>query len=140
VWRFWIRLPKPDKFVKINPVDADVTGPSTPPVKPLAVGIRLIYEHWDGSAMPILLNGQPVLKPNNDPVVFKFNDLGGNDRWDLDLEYTGPVRDDPEHEDAINCFASLMRGLEKDWSISFPGHARDVTHRNDCKAAIAWVK
>jgi hypothetical protein len=139
IWRFWITVPKPDALVKVNPIDADVTGPLPAPTTPLAVGIRFIYDNWNGTDMPVFLNGQQVKDKNGNAVVFTFNNLGGHGHCDLELEYAGPVRDDPEHEDAVSCFANLMQCLGLNWSIAFPTPSLHVTHRNDCKAAVAWL-
>jgi len=146
-WRFWLKLPKPDVFVGANPVLAEIipstdSGQRHPPYSPaqFAVGARFIYKSWVKAPMPLLKNGSPVSRPDpGGPMVFKFADYG-EDRGDLDIEYSGPVRDDPDHEDAVKCFENLMKCLGLSWSIYFPSSMLLSTRQNDCKAAIAIVR
>lgn len=138
-WRFWVVLPKPDVLVSVNPIRAAISGIPGPPV-PYTVAVRFIYNNWDGSDIPVLLNGQTGPR-----FVFKGTPLGEANRLDLELEYSGPVRDDLEHEDAVSCFETLMRTLGLDWTIGFPPPpaplpAFMVTRRSDCHAAVAWMK
>jgi hypothetical protein len=145
-WRFWVSLPTPDVLVTLNPVDAKIVGKTTQP-GPYAVGVRFIYNQWDGADIPVFLNGQPAKTPStspnpNTPVIFKGTLLGEPNRLDLEIEYSGAVRDDPDHEDAVTCFETMMKALKLDWTIGFisrGGTHPDVTHRSDCKAAIAWM-
>jgi hypothetical protein len=145
-WRFWLQLPRPDVFVASNPVHAQIIDPDqTLPqaAADYAVGVRFLYLNWVRTPIPLWLNGQPVSKPggslSTNPMQFEFVDHG-DDYADLDIEYSGPVRDDPEHEDAVKCFENLMDGLGLPWSIYFVPSQLLSTRHNDCKAAIAVVK
>jgi hypothetical protein len=141
-WRYFITLPKPDVLVTINPVHATIVGLNVQ-TPPYAVGIRFIYKHWDGADIPVLVDGKPATDPQTgSPVVFKGTPLGEDSRLDLEIEYSGPVRDDPDHEDAVTCFEIMMRTLGLAWSIGFPPAKKpqEVTHRSDCRAAVAWLK
>jgi hypothetical protein len=140
-WRFWIIMPMPDIFVTVNPVDARIKATGSVADPPYSVGMRFIYKQWDGKDMPISLNGKPAPAPGGGYAVFHFGDLGEDQRWDLEIEYAGAARDDLDHEDAVECFETLMTTLGyPEWSIGFPITQADVTHRNDCKAAISWVE
>ena len=70
--------------------------------------MRFIYKQWDGNDIVISLNGKPATGNDGQPAVLHYNDLGEDKHWDLEIEYAGPVRDDPDHEDAVNCFQTLM--------------------------------
>jgi len=140
IWRFWVVLPLPDVLVTINPVNAKIKAPTTVVDPPYSVGVRFVYKNWDGNDMPIYLNGKPALNLGV-PVVFHFGDLGEDDHWDMEIEYAGALRDDPDHEDAVTCFENLMKAVGRpDWSIEFPTSQADATRLNDCKAAIVWVE
>jgi hypothetical protein len=141
VWRFYVIVPLPDVIATVNPVNAKIKSTETQKDPPYAVGMRFIYKQWDGNDIVISLNGKPAIGNDGQPAVLHYNDLGEDKHWDLEIEYAGPVRDDPDHEDAVNCFQTLMTALgHPDWSIGFPIRQPEVTHRNDCKAAIAWVE
>jgi hypothetical protein len=133
-WRFWLSLPAPDVFAAINPVEAQIikAGANTPKAN-YPVGVRFIYKEWDGNAIHLFGNGE-------EKKVFKVDDYE-DDHMLLEIEYSGPVRDDPDHEDAVSCFENIMRGLGLPWSIYFPpSHAGpESTKQNDCLAAVAGV-
>ena len=143
-WRFWLRLPKPNVLVAVNPVQAEiiVPGNAATTLGTFAVGVRLIYKNWDGQPIPLWNCDHPAKGPNNKDVVFTFGNYG-DDHGFLEIEYTSPVRDDKDHEDAVDCFESLMRSLELDWSIYIPKLKQqgnlESGKLNDCKAAIALV-
>jgi hypothetical protein len=152
-WRFWLQIPKPNVIFSVNPVAMHVIHPN--PGLPdtvvegnYAIGTRLIYENWDGGTVPIWYNDQPIIY-NGHPVVFHFRNCGEG-QGILEIEYTGPLRDDNDHEDAVDCFESLMRGLGLPWTIYIPPLVPQPTtgsgvvtieagKLNDCKAAIARV-
>lgn len=142
-WRFWVVLPLPDLFVTVNPVKMSIEAPVSIPDPPYAVGVRFIYKQWDRKDMVISLNGSVT---NGDKIlpVFHFGDYGEDDHWDLEIEYSGLLRNDPDHDDAVNCFETLMASLgHNDWSVGFPipqDKQTEVVHQNDCLAAIAWVE
>lgn len=143
-WRFWLTLPRPDVYVATNPVQAEIIGSGAPPptsARPVyAVGVRFLYLNWDIKSMiPLLRNGVPAQHPSGPSVVFKFVNHG-DDHADLEIEHLGPVRDDLDHEDSVDCFENLARSLGLPWSIYFPTSARESTHHNDCKAAIVVAK
>lgn len=145
-WRFWLKLPRPDVFVGINPVRAEIVSNANPtqPRPPhsaayeFAVGARFLYKYWVKAPIPLWENGCPAERPGGGSMVFNFADYG-EDRGDLMIEYSGPINDDPDHEDAVKCFENLMKGLGLAWSIYFPPSQLFVTRQNDCKAAIALV-
>jgi len=147
-WRFWLHVPKPNVVLSVNPGEADIIYPdpastATAVRGNYAIGARLIYGNWDGNPIPLLYNGKPV-QHNGHDVVFSFKNYGGANGL-LEVEYTGPVRDDNDHEDAVDCFESLMRSLGLSWSIYIPSivskgnQSIDSGKLNDCKAAIARV-
>jgi hypothetical protein len=144
-WRFWLRVPKPNVFVAVNPVLAEiiVSEKEEKPIAPsYAVGARLIYKTWDGNPIPLFYNDQPVQNANHQNVVFKLGNYEDDHKM-LEIEYSSPLRDDPGHEDAVDCFESLMRALGLSWSIYIPPikqqGALESGKLNDCKAAIAVV-
>jgi hypothetical protein len=134
-WRFWLKLPKPNILVAVNPVDAVIitSGTETIPPGPYAVGVRFIYKHWDGKKISLLYCGKEA-------ESFKLCDYGDRHAY-LDFEYSSPLRDDPDHEDAVNCFENLMAGLGIPWSIYIPNQrpGPEASKLNDCKSAIAWI-
>lgn len=142
-WRFWLRLPKPDLLVPINPVQADIIRPGKPTISnSFAIGVRLVYKHWDGQPIPLWYCDHPAKNANGQDVVFQFGNY--DDHAYLEVDYTSPLRDDKDHEDAVDCFESLMRNLEPDWSIYIPplkqqSGALESGKLNDCKAAVARV-
>jgi hypothetical protein len=140
-WRCWLTLPMPDRLLPISPVNAVLigSGPGLPQPGPFAVGVRFLYFNWDKNPISVLYNGTPLTDPNTGAQFqFQFQD-NDDDHWDLDIDYAGPTRDDPNHEDAVGCFENLMRGLGLSWSIHFPPSKLLSTRQNDCKAAVAWV-
>jgi hypothetical protein len=143
-WRFWLRLPKPNVLVAVNPVQAEIIVPGNAATTKgtFAVGVRLIYKTWDGQPIPLWYCDHPAKNGNDQNVVFKFGNYG-DDHAFLEVEYTSPVRDDKDHEDAVDCFENLMRSLELEWSIYIPPMKQqgnlDSGKLNDCKAAIALV-
>jgi hypothetical protein len=141
-WRFWLKLPRPDVFVAVNPISAQIVVPPSEQAMQeaaYAVGVRFIYRSWDGNAIPLLLNDKPAQTPDGKDMVFRFGDYG-DDHSDLEIEYSGPVRDDPEHEDAVKCFENLMQTLGLPWSIFFPPSKLLSTRQNDCKAPVALLR
>jgi len=150
-WRFWLRVPKPNVLVPINPVQAEIIVPGNQATNKgvYAVGVRLIYNNWDGQPIPLWYCDRPARNGNGQDVVFRFGNYG-DDHAFLEIDYTSPLRDDKDHEDAVDCFESLMRNLGLDWSIYIPpmkqfGHALrsgenlESGKLNDCKAAVARV-
>jgi hypothetical protein len=84
------------------------------------------------------------MDPNNRPISFDFSDyLKIDDHACVEIEYSNPLRDDPEHEDAVDCFENLMTALGLPWSIYIPKrrpHGQlESSKLNDCKSAVAWV-
>jgi hypothetical protein len=62
----------------------------------------------------------------------------------LEIDYASPLRDDLDHEDAVDCFENLMNVLGVPWSIFVQrlvpsGRPEEASKLNDCKAAIAWI-
>ena len=125
-----------------NPAPAEIKQPGLPqPPQPnpprFAVGARFIYKHWVWGPIRLSCKDGPSKRPGD--KLFRFSEYG-EDRADLDIDYSGPVRDDLEHEDAVKCFENLMKSLGLEWSIYFPPSLLEVTRQNDCKSAIALVK
>jgi hypothetical protein len=144
-WRFWLTLPRPDSFVEINPVKAEIIRPETNDTVSgdFAIGVRLIYNSWDGNDIPLLHECTPVQDPNGNPFAFKFSKKNGDFAF-LELDYASPLRDDRDHEDAVDCFENLMTALGLGWSIFIPPIVsikphQDASKLNDCKAAVAWI-
>jgi hypothetical protein len=143
-WRFWLRLPKPDVLVAVNPVQAEiiVPGKQSTTAGTYAVGVRLIYKGWDGKPIPLWYCDHPAKNGDGQDVVFQFGDYG-DDHALLEVEYTSPLRDDKDHEDAVDCFENLIQHLKLDWTIYIPPvkHVGNLESGklNDCKAAIARV-
>jgi hypothetical protein len=143
-WRFWLKLPKPNIVVAVNPVDAVIITPGVQlnSQSPYAVGIRLIYTDWDFACIPLLYCDQPAQDPAGNTVSFALSKYG-DDHGYLEIEYSGPLRDDPDHEDAVNCFETLMNTLGLPWSIYItPKPNKPHTESSkltDCKAAIAKI-
>jgi hypothetical protein len=144
-WRFWLTLPRPDCFAEINPVKADIIRPETNDTVSgnYAIGVRLIYNSWDGNDIPLLHEGKPAQDPNGNPFAFKFSKTSGDFAF-LELDYASPLRDDRDHEDAVDCFENLMTALGFHWSIFIPPLISirpnlEASKLNDCKAAVAWV-
>jgi hypothetical protein len=151
-WRFWLQLPKPNVIFAANPVVMHVIHPNqgssdTVVEGKYAIGARLIYENWDGGPIPLWYKNGPIQYDNHD-VIFHFKSCGEG-HGILEIDYTGPLRDDSDHEDAVDCFESLMRGLGLPWTIFIPalvpqttgsgGMGIEAGKLNDCKAAIARV-
>lgn len=144
-WRFWITLPRPNMLIPVNPVCVDLSGTAIKRLRnsltvPLGVGARFIYNEWDGCDVNLLYNGKPI--PNdNGPITFKFDKNGEPAHGDITIEYAGAVRSDPFHEDAVECFATLMRGLGVNLSVAFPASngAVELIHSNDCKAPTVMI-
>lgn len=151
-WRFWLQLPKPNVIFSINPVAMHVIHPNpgssdTVVEGNYGIGARLIYENWDGGPVPLWYNDAPIQYDKHN-VVFHFKSCGEG-QGILEIDYTGPLRDDNDHEDAVDCFESLMRGLGLAWTIYIPPLVSQTTaggvvsieagKLNDCKAAIARV-
>jgi hypothetical protein len=139
-WRFWLKLPTPNIVVPVDPVHALIITPgvqlNVPP--PYAVGARLVYTDWDFAPIPLLYCDHD---PPSGPRSFTLCDYGDH-HASLDIQYSGPLRDDPGHEDAVNCFETLMNTLELPWSIYFDpkGDLSLLSSRlTDCQAAIAWI-
>jgi hypothetical protein len=132
-WRFWLSLPAPDVFAAINPVPAQIIKPEVTVTDEYPIGVRFIYKEWDGKNIHLFADGKEAKE-------FKVGDYE-DDHMLLEIEYSGPVRDDPDHEDAVSCFENIMRGLELPWSIYFPTPKPSlfVTKQNDCLAAVAGV-
>jgi hypothetical protein len=146
-WRFWLRVPQPDILLPVNPSEATITkpDPNQTVTAPFAVGARLIYTHWDGKTIPLWYNGSSIPNPDPPPkdIQFDFPTICDDHAY-LEIDYVGPVRDDPFHEDAVSCFASLMAALGLPWSIYLTGTKAKTdqiltTHLHDCKGAVAWV-
>jgi hypothetical protein len=128
-WRFWIVLPRPDSCARLNPVPVSVNGGSD--LVTLAVGVRFLYTSWDGN--PVVLPGVGM-----DPT-FTFPEVELTQYGDLQVELSGPVRDDPDHEDAMDCFSYLSGTLGYEWSVEFPVASIHAAHGNDCHAPVIWV-
>ena len=157
-WRFWLKLPRPTKLIAVNPVEVEVIappGPEVPQPGPFAVAARLFYEGWDGEPVSLWYRGDAdqSFKPAHDlggPVLFKFSDHGNHSAY-LEIEYASPLRDDTDHEDAVDCFENLMGALGLPWSVylkplgSPEVKADDPTfyllasRLSDCTAPIARV-
>ena len=156
-WRFWLTLPRPLYFEKINPVQAYVIQPGMNiPLQSYAIGVRFIYPSWDGNDIPVSHEGGPVPDPNGNPFVFKFK-KNQNDFAFLELDYASPLRDDLDHEDAVACFENLMNALGfAGRSIFIPKNVPPAppipgplpfnpptntlaSRLNDCQAAVAWI-
>jgi len=144
-WRFWLTLPRPDKFEVVNPVGVQILKPLATESDALdfATGVRMTYSDWNGADIPILHEGTAAYDPKDKlktPFVLRFaKDI---DLAIIELEYMGPLRDDDEHEDAVDCFETLMNSLGLPWSVFVPATNRpgpEVSKLNDCKAPIAWV-
>jgi hypothetical protein len=153
-WRFWLTMPMPDVIVPINPVYAQIVrpGPQQQPSSHFAIGARLIYRQWDGNPATLWHCNSPVVNPNtNKPVSFDFTEcLKIDDHAYIEVEYASPLRDDFGHEDAVDCFETLMAVLGLPWSIFIPSNQPSVSAQpgqygllssklNDCLAAVAWV-
>jgi hypothetical protein len=148
-WRFALKLPKPTNLVEINPVKAQIIGPKgqNKSKGSFAVGARFIYKNWDGGPLQLFYSNKPVFDSNNKPVCFKFKkylkQVDGHGL--LEIEYSNPLRDDPDHEDAVDCFENLMTALKLPWTIYIPkvvpplGVGILSSKLNDCKAAVARV-
>ena len=146
-WRFWLTLPMPDAVVPVNPVYAQIIRPGqnqNQAPATFAVGARLLYKQWNGQPVTLWYCNEPVMDPNNRPVSFDFSDyLKIDDHACVEIEYSNPLRDDPEHEDAVDCFENLMSALGLPWSIYIPKRRPigqlESSKLNDCKSAVAWV-
>jgi hypothetical protein len=143
-WRFWLTLPRPDTFVEINPVLAEIIKNDIGGQQDYyAIGLRFIYKNWDGKSIPLYLNGGPATDPldpiSKGPFVFDFPP--GTDPALLELDYASALRDDDQHEDAVGCFETLMSTLGLPWSIFIPPVTSplETSKLNDCKAAIAFI-
>jgi hypothetical protein len=142
-WRFWLKLPKPNIIVAVNPIDAVIITPGVQftAQPPYAVGVRLIYTDWDFAPIPLLYRDQPAPGPNG-PVIFALCDYGDDHAY-LDIEYSSPLRDDPDHEDAVDCFENLMSTLGLPWSIFLPAKGGNLallsSKLNDCTAPIGLI-
>lgn len=145
-WRFWLKLPRPDSFVDINPVQAhvfDPAGANLPALNSYAIGMRFIYSKWDGQMIPLFHESVAVPDPINPANSFSFKFKPGTDLAFLEIDYSSPLRDDVDHEDAVNCFENIMTPLGLRLSIYIPksvavGHL-EASKMNDCKAAIAYI-
>jgi hypothetical protein len=157
-WRFWLTLPRPHCFEKINPVLAYIIQPGVNAApQRYAIGVRLIYTSWDGNDIPLSHEGGPVPDPNGNPFVFKFK-KDQNDFAFLEIDYASPLRDDLDHEDAVDCFENLMNALglaarsiyipknvppvpplPDPPPLNPPSNNAEASRLNDCQAAIAWI-
>jgi hypothetical protein len=138
-WRFWLTLPRPDYFVEINPVEATIIEGGTTKHDHYAIGMRFVYNNWDGNGIKLRLNGRDVPDPHEPekPLSFKFPQ---GTPGILELDYAAPLRDDDQHEDAVDCFESLMNTLGFRYSIYIhTGRNLFASKLNDCKAAIAFI-
>ena len=151
-WRFWLRLPMPNVVFAANPVSMHVIHPNpgsadTVEQGKYAIGARLIYQNWDGGPVSLWYKNGPI-QYNGHDVIFHFRSCVGGLGL-LEIDYTGPLRDDQDHEDAVDCFESLMRNLGLSWTVYIPslefkpkGSDKvgiESGKLNDCKAAIAIV-
>lgn len=142
-WRFWLTLPIPNKLVAVNPVNANIIAPKLAniPNGPYAVGTRLIYNKWNGK--PIALWYRKSTQNPQRLWPFKFSKYDNHAY--LGIEYSSPLRDDPDHEDAVDCFENLMTALELQWTVFIPpqptkvGQQTESSKLNDCIAPIGWV-
>lgn len=148
-WRLWISLPMPEIIIPIAPVYAHIIrGAQQQSEGTYAIGVQLIYKHWDGqpAILEYFKNGSPAQKEQGlpiFPVKFDFCEyLAMDDHVHVEIEYAGPLRDDLGHEDAVDCFETLMKNLGLDWSIFIPPLKPGLllsSKLNDCLAAVAWV-
>jgi hypothetical protein len=139
-WRFWLSLPWPNIIVPVDPVPAQIIKSGTPGKQAnYAIGAQLIYACWDGKPIPLLLEGKPIRrKGDRSPVEFKFGHYDSHSY--LDIDFSSPLRDDPEHEDAVSCFGHLMSALELNWSMYIDSApVAESSRLNDCRAAVAWI-
>lgn len=154
-WRLWITLPMPEIIIPIAPVHAQIIrGAQQQSEGDFAIGVQLVYKHWDGhpATLEYFKNGSPAQNEQGSPIFpvkFDFCDYlaTDDDHVHVEIEYAGPLRDDSGHEDAVDCFETLMKNLGLDWSIfippfkpAFPQHPNLLSSKlNDCMAAVAWV-
>jgi hypothetical protein len=147
-WRFWLSLPYPDTIVPVDPANAHIIKPGKSVPGSYAIGARFIYRNWNGQPIPLLREKKPVKRKTGPrkgkPVKFVFGNY--DDHADLDVDFSSPLRDDLDHEDAVSCFEHLMSALGLPWSMFIPGTRRPSPNRgiessklNDCRAAVAWV-
>jgi hypothetical protein len=167
-WRFWLTLPRPYSFVEVNPVQAYIIQPgiNSSVLQSYAIGVRLVYNDWDGCNIPLFHESVPVPDQNGNPFALRFT-KSQNDFAFVEIEYASPLRDDPDHEDAVDCFENLMSALGLPWSIfipqnvpllaqfppplypylprplhlqpSPPPNSITASKLNDCLAAVAWI-
>lgn len=136
-WRFWLTLPKPNIIVAVNPVEAVITTPGVQftALPRYAVGARLIYTDWVFAPIPLLHCNEQV-------ATFTCCNYGDDHAY-LGIEYSGPVRDDPDHEDAVDCFENLMNALGLPWTVFIPAQTihgiPESSKLNDCTAPVGWV-
>jgi hypothetical protein len=150
-WRFWLTVPRPDSFVAINPVQACIIQPGmgAAATSAYAIGVRFIYTHWNGQDIPLFHESTPVPDPITPAKPFAFKFSPGTDPALLEIDYASPLRDDLDHEDAVDCFENLMTALGLPWSIYIPpvlpqaanavGPTLESSRLNDCRAAVAWI-
>lgn len=153
-WRFWLTLPRPDSFMEINPVQAHIIQPGVGAgaLQSYAIGVRLIYTNWDGQPIPLFHESVAVPDPLNPANPFTFKFAPKTALALLEIDYASPLRDDLDHEDAVDCFENLMNALGLPWSIFIPKFVPPTpaapnpspinltaSKLNDCKAAIAWI-
>jgi hypothetical protein len=142
-WRFWLTLPNPNELVAVNPVKANIIAPKAAnvPNGPYAVGARLIYKKWNGKPPSLWYENS-----SQQPQCLKtFTFSTYDDHAYLEIEYSSPLRDDPDHEDAVDCFENLMDALELPWTVYIPpqttilGQQTESSKLNDCIAPIGLV-
>jgi hypothetical protein len=139
-WRFWLSLPFPNIVVPVDPVAAQIIKGGQSVKGSYAIGARFIYRNWNGKPIPLFREGKPV-KRNGKPVQFAFKNY--DDHAYLDIDFSSPLRDDLDHEDAVSCFEHLMNALGLPWSMyipTTPGNWHGESSKlNDCRAAVAWI-
>jgi hypothetical protein len=120
---FRVSVPRPKIVHGLIPVDVEiVTGSPTGTLQAYATALRFYYDWTVGTPVTLQGPGYPHPKPKNPPPPLNITPPAGAplpDYGDISIEHRGPESGDPDHTDAISCFAKIAQVAGVNWWLSF---------------------
>jgi hypothetical protein len=137
---FCLKVPNPAVMVAIRQdkdSQAIITGTGAPKGKHTwATGLRLVFDYdMDKPDFALVIAGAAAFETNL--IDYSSADQKLSTHFDLTVRLAGPFLFDPDHDDAMDCFAASARlfqhkrnAKDLDWKLNYP-HT-DVRPGSDC--------
>ena len=135
---FCLTVPKPELYALVNPGPSiiKIVKPGPPQNSPvLAAGLRFVYQNVNPTAINLSLN---ETETGYIPLTPLFAETGVAD---IEVHLAGPNRDDPDHEEAWDCFCQLTELLGVRDHYEPRDHVKTImgVFHGDCYSPVIWV-